>query len=159
MHPLRVALTLERHRFGRPIIVAGLLHDVVEDCQVSLALLAEQFGADVADLVELVTEPDRELPWRERKQAALDHLDSFSPEGAALKASDSLDNLRSMLEDHARVGAALWERFNAEPEDQVWYYGHVSERIGSHMSGHPLAGELASAVAAFERVVSDTSRS
>lgn len=159
VHPLRVALTLERHGFGRPLVVAGLLHDVVEDCEVSLATISGTFGPEVAGLVDLVTERDKTLPWRERKQAALQHLDAFSREGAALKGADALDNLRSMLEDHVRVGDALWDRFNARAEDQAWYYGHVSRGVGSHLSDHPLATQLASAAADFERVVSATSRS
>lgn len=159
MHPLRVALTLERHQFAPPVIVAGLLHDVVEDCRIALDTIESRFGAEVSELVDLVTEPNKRLPWRERKQAALARLESFSPEGAALKASDSLDNLRSMLEDHARLGEALWARFNAPPEDQLWYYDHVARGVEVLMPGHPLTVDLRGAARDFERVVSDTSRS
>src|SRR5690606_11590930 len=47
--------------------VAGLLHDVVEDTPVTLEERARTFGAEVAALVEVVTEPDKALPWEARK--------------------------------------------------------------------------------------------
>jgi hypothetical protein len=80
-------------------------------------------------------------------------LPSFSPDGAALKAADAVDNLRSMLVDHARVGDELWQRFNAPPADQAWYYRAVHDGIAAHIGDHALARELGQTVAEFEGVV------
>jgi (p)ppGpp synthase/HD superfamily hydrolase len=150
---MRVALLLQRHRFGRPVVVAGLLHDVVEDCDVDLAVIRERFGDAAAALVDLVTERETSRPWRARKQAAIDRLPSFSSDGAALKAADAVDNLRSMLVDHARVGDELWQRFNAPPGDQAWYYRAVHGGIAAHIGDHAMAQELGQTVAEFESVV------
>ena len=54
-HPLRVAEILADLQMDLPTIVAGLLHDVVEDTSVDLATIEQQFGAEVARLVDGVT--------------------------------------------------------------------------------------------------------
>ncbi|HHX65370.1 MAG TPA: bifunctional (p)ppGpp synthetase/guanosine-3',5'-bis(diphosphate) 3'-pyrophosphohydrolase [Chloroflexi bacterium] len=55
VHPLEVATILADLHMEAPIIVAGVLHDVLEDTQVTPAELREEFGDMVANLVEGVT--------------------------------------------------------------------------------------------------------
>jgi GTP pyrophosphokinase len=55
IHPLNVALIIAQFKLDLPSIVTGLLHDVVEDTGVSLEEVAEQFGSEVASLVDGVT--------------------------------------------------------------------------------------------------------
>src|SRR5512145_999107 len=102
-HPVHVSLILIRHGFGEDLAVAGLLHDVVEDCDVPLAQILAAFGADVARLVEAVTETKTdagaERPWEQRKAEKLDHLRASGPDVAALKAADALHNVQSLLAD------------------------------------------------------------
>ena len=78
IHPVHVAILLMRHDFPEEVIVAALLHDVVEDTTVTVEDLAREFGPEVARLVAAVSEQKLEgtelLPWRHRKQAQLEHL-------------------------------------------------------------------------------------
>src|SRR5438874_1580318 len=66
-HPTHVSVILIRHGFGEDLAIAGLLHDVVEDCGVPLNRIAADFGDEVARLVEAVSETKSadgaELPW------------------------------------------------------------------------------------------------
>ncbi|MFQ5676485.1 MAG: RelA/SpoT family protein, partial [bacterium] len=55
VHCVEVAKILAEHRFDLTTIVSGLLHDVVEDCDISTHELRDEFGADVATLVDGVT--------------------------------------------------------------------------------------------------------
>lgn len=55
VHPLATAYKLAEMKLGINCIVAGLLHDVVEDTDVSIQRLEEEFGDDVAKLVDAVT--------------------------------------------------------------------------------------------------------
>src|SRR3989338_2085111 len=73
-HPLTVALILSQVGASEDVIVAGILHDVVEDSDVELDDVQEQFGEPVADLVKAVTEEDKGLPWETRKRIALGHI-------------------------------------------------------------------------------------
>ena len=55
IHPLNVACILASLHVGPDTICAGLLHDVVEDTEMSLDQLREEFGDDIAELVDGVT--------------------------------------------------------------------------------------------------------
>ena len=54
-HPLEIALFLSELRLDEQTIAASLLHDVVEDCGVSLDELSAEFGPEIAKLVDGVT--------------------------------------------------------------------------------------------------------
>ena len=54
-HPVATAYTLAEMKLGIPVLCAGLLHDVVEDTGVTIEQVQEQFGAEIAALVDAVT--------------------------------------------------------------------------------------------------------
>src|SRR3989337_623537 len=69
-HPLEVAHTLADLRMDLPTIATALLHDVVEDTEVTLEEIRENFGEEVAHLVEGVTKVSRlDFMSREEWQA------------------------------------------------------------------------------------------
>ena len=78
------------------LIIAALLHDVVEDAGVTFAELAERFSDDVAALVAEVTD-DKSLPKVERKRLQIVSAPHKSPRARILKLADKISNLRSML--------------------------------------------------------------
>jgi (p)ppGpp synthase/HD superfamily hydrolase len=113
VHPLHVALMLARWNMDEVVIVAGLMHDVVEDCPGwTLARVEAEFGKHVASIVAELTE-DKTQSWAERKQRALDHVAHLSPQAAAIKAADKLHNLQSLLGElrASQDPDALWARF------------------------------------------------
>lgn len=132
--------------------IAAVLHDVLEDTAATEEVVRARFGDRVADLVVACSDADVEPghekpPWLERKTRYLDHLrDPETDQGAVLiAAADKLDNLESTLRDLGRLGPSLWDRFNAGPERQLWYYRSVAEIVTSRMPG-ALADRLALAV-------------
>jgi hypothetical protein len=56
LHPLEVASLLARSRYPDHVVAAAVLHDVLEDTDAAASELEERFGADVARLVELVSD-------------------------------------------------------------------------------------------------------
>ena len=54
-HPLAVAFTLADMRMDGPTVASGLLHDTVEDTKATIEEIDEQFGEEVADIVDGVT--------------------------------------------------------------------------------------------------------
>ncbi len=54
-HPLATAHRLAQMRMPLNVVIAGLLHDVVEDCGIEIEQIQKEFGADVAGLVDAVT--------------------------------------------------------------------------------------------------------
>src|SRR5260370_5050887 len=78
------------------LIVAALLHDVIEDAGVTAAELIERFGEDVAALVLEVTD-DKSLPKSERKRLQVLNAPKKSARAQRIKLADKISNLRSML--------------------------------------------------------------
>ena len=152
-HPVAVSVILLRHGFGEDLAVAGLLHDVVEDCDVPIARIAAAFGPQVARLVEAVSETKAaggaERPWEERKAEKIAHLLAGGPDVAALKAADALHNIHSILVDMAEVGAAVWRRFKRGATPTLWYYREILGGVEGQLGDHPLTRELAAAVDAL----------
>ncbi len=152
-HPVAVAELLMQRGFGGDIIVAALLHDVVEDCDVTLDELDTRFGAGVAELVGLVSERKRDddgsaLPWELRKHEQLAHVRGGSPLAVALKWADALHNAQSIRRGLEQIGADVWTRFKVGRTAQVWWYLSVCDVVREAGRGD-LAGELEQEVAAI----------
>jgi (p)ppGpp synthase/HD superfamily hydrolase len=149
-HPAHVSVILIRHGFGEDLAIAGLLHDVVEDCDVPLAQIVAEFGDQVARLVEAVSETKSadgvELPWEQRKAEKLAHLQAGDPDVAALKAADAIHNTRSIIADHQQIGVEVWGRFKRGAGQTVEYYRAILEAVRAKLGEHPIALELAAAV-------------
>mgnify|MGYP001205153280 FL=1 len=149
-HPVAVSVILIRHGFGEDLAIAGLLHDVVEDCGVPLAQIESAFGPAVARLVAAVSETKAEAgverPWEQRKAEQLERLRAAGPDVAALKAADALHNARSVLADLRESGPGVWSRFKRGAGPTLWYYREVLGGVRAWLGDHPLARELAAAI-------------
>lgn len=97
-HVTEVARLLAETTDGRDtaLIIAGLLHDTLEDTRVTHAELAAQFGQDVADLVVEVTD-NLNLPKPERKLLQVAAAPFKSPRAKMLRIADKTSNLHSLL--------------------------------------------------------------
>ncbi len=118
-HPLTVAVILSQAGASEDVIIAGLLHDVVEDCDVELDDVRNEFGSSVVELVRSVTEEDKSLPWEERKRIALAHIKDMSHDALLLKSADVLHNLSELVHDVEEQGDVVFEKFNAPKEKKL----------------------------------------
>ena len=78
------------------LVIAGLLHDTIEDQEVSREELAAEFGEKVAAIVEEVTD-DKSLDKAERKRLQVVKAPYKSAQAKALKIADKTANLRAIL--------------------------------------------------------------
>ena len=93
-HPNRVAESILEHTQNENIIIAAILHDVVEDSNFTLRHINKIFGDDVARLVSEVTS-DKAAIARLGKTAYLTHkLNTISDDALLIKLADRRDNLR-----------------------------------------------------------------
>ncbi len=137
VHPLGVAHILIDLGCPEDLVVAGLLHDTVEDTCVTLDEIRDRFGRSVAELVRGASEPDKSDSWENRKHHTIEYLKTASENVALLACADKLDNIRSMRRDHSRMGDAIWERFKRNREKQCWYYRNLADVFGHRLDGEP----------------------
>jgi (p)ppGpp synthase/HD superfamily hydrolase len=78
-----------------PAVIAALLHDAIEDCEVPKELIVETFGKDAANIVAEVTD-DKSLPKAVRKEEQVKNAAKKSPRAKILKLADKTSNLRSL---------------------------------------------------------------
>ncbi|WP_299816519.1 HD domain-containing protein [uncultured Jannaschia sp.] len=94
-HVLDVAARLAAHAGDEVLILAGILHDTIEDCDVTEADLAARFGPDVAALVLEVTD-DTSLPKAEQRRRQEEHIRHASDRAKRLKMADKTSNLAAI---------------------------------------------------------------
>lgn len=135
-HPASVALILCRAGFEDEIILAAaLLHDVLEDTDVTIEELKAGFPQSVTEIVAALSErktdgAGHKRPWRDRKLEHLQEVENASPAVKAVALADKLHNLGSMLIDVGVEGESMWSRFNASKEDVFWYHESMIAAAG-----------------------------
>jgi (p)ppGpp synthase/HD superfamily hydrolase len=78
------------------LVMAGLLHDTIEDTDTTAEDLEGRFGSDVTSLVLEATD-DKSLPKETRKALQIETAPHKSPRAQTLKLADKISNLRSLL--------------------------------------------------------------
>ena len=146
IHPLTVGLILSRTGADENTIVAGILHDTIEDSvpekKVSQEMLEKRFGKEVAVLVQSVSETDKSLPWEDRKREALEHIKVFSHNALLVKSADVISNASEIIEDYKRKKDAIFSRFNAPKEKILQHYLRIITAIMERWSDNPLTEDL-----------------
>lgn len=114
-HLLAVSYILSRAGYEEDVVVAGILHDIIEDTPFKAEDILENFGNEVYSLVVAVTE-NKSLPWIERKQKYLEQINLASNSAKAISGADLLANRLSNLLG-LRRGENPWVRFSKQPKD------------------------------------------
>ena len=98
-HPRAVARLVRRFTHDEPMVAAALLHDVAEDCGVSLQEIERRFGSDVAGLVRDLTDVSRPQDGNRAKRKSIDraHTAAASPRAKTIKACDLIHNTASIV--------------------------------------------------------------
>ncbi len=134
--------------------IGALLHDAVEDQDVTVEEIRNRFGDEVAEIVEGCTDAEGEPKpeWRECKEKYIAHLSGAGPSVRLVAAADKLYNARNVLEDYRIVGEALWDRFTGEKEGTLWYYRTLAKTF-REIYPSPLTDELGRVVSELEKLV------
>lgn len=171
-HPLAVALILSRMTKDENIIIAGILHDTIEDCEpygsITKGMIEKEFNTEIARMVDDLTEPpfakgsggarqDKKKTWILRKKMALEHVKEMSHDSLLVKSADVLHNLSSLNDDLQKEGENVFSRFNAPKANTIERYQGLIPEIrkawpaavvrhaqdsGEVNSGNPLMKDL-----------------
>lgn len=97
-HLAEVADMLAKHTNGEnsDLVVAGILHDTLEDTKTTYAELTREFGENIADIVRECTD-DKSLPKAERKRLQALNAPHKSDNARMVKMADKISNLNSIL--------------------------------------------------------------
>ena len=136
-HPIEVGMILAKHGLPDEVIIAGLLHDTLEDTSLTYEEIQNTFGSRVAMYVAYCTEKNKKDPWKKRKIDYLKGLENAPLDVLYIVCVDKLVNLSSVDRHMEEHGPALWEAFNAGYEEQKWYYTAILEVL-TPISVHPL---------------------
>lgn len=136
IHAMEAAVIASTLTADQEVMAAALLHDTVEDTDVTADQIQAMFGRKIADLVANETENKRremssESSWMIRKQESIQDLQAAADINVKiLWLSDKLSNMRSFFRMHGQKGDAMWENFNQkDKKKQEWYYRSVAQAI------------------------------
>jgi (p)ppGpp synthase/HD superfamily hydrolase len=139
-HLLEVAGLVLEHGGDVDQAVAGLLHDVLEDCEgVDSTALQAGFGAEVARVVDTCSDlldgdtVTAKSDWLARKRHYIGKLREADARARLVAACDKLHNLRCLIADLRHAGPSTLERFNGTPSQTRWYYEAVRDALGADL--------------------------
>jgi len=155
IHPVGVMMIASNVTADEDVLIACLLHDVLEDVDTSIygeVEMRHDFGDRVVSIVKDVTNDATKSDWHERSRAYLNHLEyEASDEAVIVSASDKIHNLLSVLADYDVHGDELWDRFSTKNSaDQVWWYTAILNVITNRGVSVDLSNTLAEQIAALQ---------
>jgi len=168
VHTTGVAEYLMAMGADENLVIAGHLHNTLEDTNLTEKEILENFGSYVLALVKFVTEP-KGKSWQERKEYKINVLKQGSLATKMLGAADHCDNLLSILEAMRKEGLStpeefthskVWQNFKQAYQQQKWYHQESCKAIFANVPYedlHPLFGKLMRLVEIIfgEKIISD----
>jgi len=133
-HPLAVGILLSLLHCEQDVIIAGILHDTLEDTRLKAEAIGDAFGANVFRIVLACTEMDKSLEWEDRKIHTIENLYNADLQVKLVTCADKLDNLQSINDELLSEGcnnpnstktANVWLNFKRGYESQKWFYQSV----------------------------------
>ncbi len=128
-HPFSVGMILSEAGCTTEEIAAGILHDTVEDTDLTLEDIKFKFGEKIALIVEGCSEPDKSQTWEKRKSHSIDYLKDAPPEVKIVALADKLQNISKIAADYLKSGEGLWDRFKRGKAKQKWYYENLVDSL------------------------------
>lgn len=164
-HPANVAVILSRYGQDEQTVIAGILHDVIEDCvrdgftrDMLEQRIGDKFGPDVLDTILAVTqrqmdEEGIQLSAEERKDDYLARLAAASEKARWVCAADKIHNGSSILADLNRTldPDTVWSRFQVGRLGTIRWYRRVHDRLRELGFATPIMDELREVAEQLER--------
>ena len=132
IHPMEAASIVATITNDPEMLAAAILHDTVEDTDVTLEQIRERFGNRVASLVKHETAPsDEGLSWRQCKEIQVSQLADAPYDSKVVALGDKLSNMRGIAFDYRSCGDEVWKLFHAPngKPDVEWYYRSLSNAL------------------------------
>ena len=132
IHCMEAASVVQTMTRDQELLAAAVLHDVVEDTDVTEEQLRLEFGDRITDLVMFDSEEPgmTDRPWTERKIAAMKKLSEAPLDAKMVAMGDKLSNIRAIAMDYEAMGDRLWSRFHVtEKKLHEWHYRELAKAL------------------------------
>jgi GTP pyrophosphokinase len=162
-HLLGVASIVLEHGGSEDQAIAALLHDALEDQahKMPAGEIRARFGEQVQRIVEACSDGSPEeqrdrdpVRWRARKEKYIAEIAHKPKDALIVSMADKLYNARAILEDYRDMGDALWGRFTAGRDGNLWYYDAMLDAFEARGGHSRLWGELRRTVSELKNLVS-----
>lgn len=121
VHAYRVANILYDCKASKETVIAGLLHDVIEDTPYKQAILSVFFNEEIMNTVLFHTE-DKTKSWEVRKLKTITEVkDNEHSEGVWLILADRIANMEDLILNYP----VDWSVFNRGVDKQYWYFSEI----------------------------------
>lgn len=141
-HPVAVAGRLAEHGFDDEVLAAALLHDVLEDTDLTPEQLREEFGERVAGLVAALSDDEAIEPYLARKDEHRARVAASGPDALAIYAADKLTNVVTLRGAYAREGEAVAAELKVPLETKLAIWDADLEMLGREAAELPFLAEL-----------------
>ncbi len=134
-HPYSVMLTASKYSLDQNVLISCLLHDVIEDCEITHEELVNEFGQVIADTVESLSEPkyfgsrDNPMSWREKKDAYFAKLINGSDQSVLVAACDKMHNMQSYIDMTKEEGDVMYKFGSDGAKEKLWYVTNTLEIV------------------------------
>ena len=135
VHPMEAVEIVATMTSDQELLAAAALHDTVEDTEVTVEQIREEFGERIASIVASESDTfqdgvSEEDSWHDRKRAAIKRLASASRDAKIVALGDKLSNMRAIARDYSVMGDGLWNIFHAkDPKDHEWHYRGLADSL------------------------------
>ncbi len=128
VHPMEAMEIVATITPDQELLAAAVLHDTIEDTEITLENIRSEFGERVANIVQAESDIETEGisekdSWQLRKQQAIDRLAAASRDTKIVAIGDKLSNMRAITRDYIQKGDGLWDIFHVKDRNMhEWHY-------------------------------------
>jgi guanosine-3',5'-bis(diphosphate) 3'-pyrophosphohydrolase len=141
-HSLSVGILLTRITKDEEVIIAGILHDVMEECDVSYNEIKSLFGNKVADIVMECSELNKQLSWKDRKELALEKIAVSNKNALLVKSADILHNTYEIMQNIKINGISSMEIFNVSLKEKIIFERRRYQELKRYILNNELMSEI-----------------
>lgn len=128
-HPIAVAELLAEQAYPEEVLAAALLHDVVEDTDMTVEDIRERVGGPVAELVEILSDDPSIESYAERKREHRDRVDAADDGARAIFAADKLANVRMLRVAYRVRGEGIAEELKVPLDEKIKIWSQDLEKL------------------------------
>lgn len=136
-HLMAVTMIVGDYTNDEDTIITALLHDTLEDTDYTSAELEEDFGGEVRELIEQISElsddSEKQKSWAERKRIYAKNLKKASEKALIVCAADKIHNMRMVVEEYYDDHTRFLQEFKGTLDERMLAYQEISNVLNSKL--------------------------